>query len=384
MSFTLADLQSTEFNELFLDTVNYGGEALEKTSSEIGDYIQMKIREQGFARKILEFGTVTNKDPLMQRSEEHDELEYMVPLEPDSVAQRIGFRADPERTWIQGKRFRIRFFDVSTDEFAKTEQELLAHTEPVLKIIEQNSLKDMQEQEDISFLDHVKAAALAATFRLNQSDRLSGGLMGFQAGEGALVDAWFKGTPTSPPIANPTNSQIIMSPNTYWRRETVAELAQCFSNRQLQLRMILMHEATYADTLRWFADEVGHTVADRITVDGYREAKVGGYTILTTIKTNLRLVRPGHLYGFTDKSALGKFLQLIAPKFWINKRSNVIQMRGWETVAAGIGNVNGCAVMMLAGSEPLTIPVDTRVYGSGWLRLYPEGRERPVGADPDQ
>lgn len=247
----------------------------------------------------------------------------MVPLEPDTVAQRIGFRSDPERTWIQGKRFRIRFYDVSTDEFNKTEQELLAHTEPVLKIIEQNSLKDMQEQEDISFLDHAKAAAGMATLRLNFTDRLSGGLLNFAAGEGNIVDAFFKGTTVSPPIANPTNSMIIMSPNTYWRRETIADLAQCFANRQLQLRMVLMHEATYIDTLRWYADEVGHTVADRITTDGYREAKVGGYTILTTIKTNLRLVRPGHLYGFADKSALGKFLQLIAPKFWINKHAGV-------------------------------------------------------------
>ncbi len=160
-----------------------------------------------------------------------------------------------ERTWIQGKRFPIRFYDVSTDEFNKTEQELLAHLEPVLKIIEQNSLKDMQEQEDISFLDHVKASVGLATYRLNQAGRLSGGLAGFAAGEGALVDAFFKGTTTTPPIANPVTSNIIMSPNTYWRRETVADLAQVFANRQLQLRVLLMHEATYVDALRWFADE---------------------------------------------------------------------------------------------------------------------------------
>lgn len=384
MSSSLADLQSQEFNEMFLDSVNYGGEALEKTSSAIGDYIQMKIREQGFARKILDFGVVTEKDPQMQRDPNgvHDELEYVVSLEPDTVAQRIGFRADPERTWIQGKRFPIRFSDVSTDEFNKTEQELLAHLEPVLKIIEQNSLKDMQEQEDVGFLDHVKAAAFLATLRQNNVDRASGGLLNFAVGEGALVDAFFKGAGATPPIANPVNSNIIMSPHTYLRKETVADLANVMSNRQLQLKVLLMHEATYNDTLRWYADEVGHSVADKITVDGYREAKIGGYTVVTTIKTNRRLVRPGHIYGFCDKSALGKFLQLIAPKFWINKRANVIQMRGWETVGAGIGNVNGCSLLMLAGSEPLVLPVPTTVYASGYLALIPEGVVR-VGANPD-
>lgn len=377
--------QASEFNAAFLDSVNVGGEALEKTSAMIGDYIQNKIREQGFARKILEFGTVTERDPQMQRDPNgvHDDLEYVVPLEPDTVAQKISFRADPEKTWIQGKRFPIRFYDVSTDEFNKTEQELLAHTEPVLKIIEQNSLKDMQEQEDIAFLDHVKAAVGLATLRLNNVDRTAGGLLNFAAGEGNLVDAFFKGTTTTPPIANPVNSSIVMSPNTYWRRETVAELKKIMSNKQLQLRLVLMHETTFADTLKWFADEIGHEIATAITKDGYTEAKVGGVTILTTIKTNRRLVRPGHLWGFADKSALGKFLQLIAPKFWINKRANIIQMRGWETVGAGIGNVNGCALLMLAGSEPLTIPVDPRVYVTGFIKLYPEGVDRPGGANPD-
>jgi len=373
-----------EFNALFYDAIQHGGEALEKTAAAIGDYIQLKIREQGFARKILDYHTVTERDPMMQRDPNgvHDGLEYVVPLEPDTVAQRIDFRGDPERTWIQGKRFPIRFFDISTDEFNKTEQELLAHTEPVLKIIEQNSLKDMQEQEDIAFLDHVKSSAMLATTRLNNTAAAAGGVIGFTTG--AEVDAFFKGTATVAPIANPINSNVVMSTNTYLRRETLDELAKIMSQRQLQLRVVLMSEYDFSSTIRWFADEIGHDVASKITVDGYKEATIGGYTIVSTIKTNRRLVRPGHIYGFADKSALGKFLQLQAPKFWINKRANIIQMRGWETVGAGIGNVNGCALLMLSGSEPLDIPVDPQVFGSGFIRLYPEGTDRAVGALPDE
>jgi len=373
-----------EFNALFFDAVQHGGEALEKTAGAIGDYIQMKIREQGFARKILDYHTVTERDPMMQRDPEgrHDGLEYIVPLEPDTVAQRIDFRGDPERTWIQGKRFPIRFYDVSTDEFNKTEQELLAHTEPVLKIIEQNSLKDMQEQEDISFLDHVKASTMLATTRLNNVPAAQGGVIGFTTG--AEVDAFFKGVGAIPPRANPITSNIVMSQDTFLRRETIDELAKIMFSRQLYLRVILMSEFDFSSTLRWYADEIGHEVATKITVDGYKEATIGGYTIVSTIKTNRRLVRPGHIYGFADKSALGKFLQLQAPKFWIQKRANIIMMRGWETVGAGIGNVNGCALLMLAGAEPLDIPVDDRVFGSGFIRLYPEGTERGAGALPDE
>ena len=384
MSFDLSVLTSPEdFNALFFDAVNYGGDALAKTAAAIGDYIQLKIREQGFARKILDYHTVTERDPMIQRDPngEHDGLQYIVPIEPDSVAQRIDFRADPVRTWIVGNRFPINFYDISTDEFNKTEQELLAHTEPILKIIEQNSLKDMQEQEDISFLDHVKSSAGLATLRLNQTAAGVGGLLGLTTGD--EVDAFFKGTTTSAPIANPINSNIILSTNNYLRRETLDDGAKIFASRQLQMRVVLMHEYDYSSTLRWNADEVGHETADRITVDGYRETKIGGYTIVTTIKTNRRLVRPGHIYCFADKSALGKFLQLQAPKFWINKRANVIQMRGWETVGAGIGNVNACAIILLAGSEPLDIPVATQMFTGRFVRIYPEGVIRADGVAPN-
>lgn len=378
----LSVLSAEDFNAQFVDAISRGESAMAKLGAAIGDYIQLKIREQGFARKILDYHTVTERDPMIQRDPNgrHDGLQYIVPLEPDSVAQRIDFRAEPEVTYLVGQRFPINFQMISTDEFVKNEIELLAHTEPVLKIIEQNSLKDMQEQEDIAFLDHTKSSAMLSTLRLNQSAPPNG-LLGVTTG--AQIDAFFKGTSTSAPVANPTNSNIIMSSNSYMRREVLAELAQVMSSRQLQLRVVLMHEYNYADTLRWHASEIGHATADRITVDGYREATIGGYTIVTTIKTNRRLVRPGHLYGFADKSALGKFLQLQAPKFWVNKRGPKIMMQGWEVVAAGIGNVNACAICMLAGSETLDIPVARQLYTGLVIRLYPEGRDRTAGNPPE-
>lgn len=377
-----------EFNTLFVESTFHGGtDDIHKTAESIGDYIQLKIREQGFARQILEFGTVTNRDPQMQRvfgDAETDTLEYVVPIEPDTVAMRINMRADPENVWVPGNRFSIRFQTISTKKFNKTEQELLAHTEPFLKIIEQNSLKDLQEVEDISFLDHVRSSAFAASWRLNQQDRLAGGLTGFLAGEGALVDLFFKGDAVNPPIANPLNSNIIMSTDSYFRRDTIADLAKCLDNRQLNLKIVLMHKSDWEDTLTWEADEIGHEVASRITIDGYKERTVGGYTFITTLRTNNRLVRPGHFYGFTDKSALGKFLQFEAPKWYIEKRGHKLHMYGWEFVGMGIGNVNGCALLMLSGSPTLDIAVGTQVYATGIVRLYPDGVDRAAGNDPDE
>jgi len=367
-----------EFNPVFFDALRHNEFA--KAGQVVGDYIQERIRESGFARKILDVQTVTENDRGMQVDPNgaHDGFEYVVPIEPNTVAQRVDFRGEPERVWIPGNRFAIRFQKISTNEFSKPEEELLAHREPVLKIIEQNSIKDMQEQEDIAFLDHVKAAAGLSTLRLNPTPAATGGFLGFTTG--VQVDAFFKG---AAPVANPRTSAIILSPNNYFRRDTIADMAKILLARQLELKVFLLHAQDFVDTLRWFADEVGHDIATKITIGGYKEATVGGFTFVTTIKTNRRLVQPGHIYGFADKTALGKFLILTAPKFWLNKRANLIQMQAWEVIGAGIGNINGCAMILLAGAEPLDLPVPAEVYTSGFLRIYPEGVNRGGGALPD-
>lgn len=379
----MSSVTAEEFNPTFFDALRSEG-GMQKAAAVIGDYIQQRIRESGFARKILDVQTVGPTDIGMQvdPTGAHDGYEYVVPLEPQTYGMRIDFRSDPERVWIPGQRFSIKFVKISTAEFNKPEEELLAHREPVLKIIEQNSIKDMQEQEDIGFLDHVKAAAGLATLRLNETTAATGGFLGFtdNPAGATLLDAFFKG-PT--PVATPRTSNIILSTNYYFRRDTIADLCKVLLARQLELKVFLMSAQDFVDTMRWYADEIGHEIATKITIGGYKEATVAGITFVTTIKTNRRLVLPGHIYGFADKAALGKFLVLFAPKFWLNKRANIIQMQAWEVVGAGIGNINGCAILLLAGSEPLDLPVPTEVFTRGFVRIYPEGVTRNPANSPD-
>jgi hypothetical protein len=54
------------------------------------------------------------------------------------------------------ERTSIPFFTISSERFEKTEQELLAYQMPITKIIEDNSVKDIQEIEDREFLDYLR------------------------------------------------------------------------------------------------------------------------------------------------------------------------------------------------------------------------------------
>ena len=52
-------------------------------------------------------------------------------------------------------------FTISSEKFEKTEQELLAYEMPITKIIEENSVKDIQAIEDRQFLLYVEACVQA-------------------------------------------------------------------------------------------------------------------------------------------------------------------------------------------------------------------------------
>jgi len=367
-------IASSEFNGLLLNALRSGAANHQKLAARLGDYIQEKIREAGNARKILDVQTVTAGECITNTV--NDEMEYHVPIEPQTIAVAADIRGGPPNTYLGGKRFAIKFRKYQSHAWRKNEAELLAHREPFLKIVEQNTLKDIQEQEDIHFLEMVKACAFLSTLRLNATDRTAGGLLNIDTGvgDGTYVDTFFGS-------ATPANSNIFLSTSTAMFRDTLTELRQMIHSRELELRVFLMHVTNYDDTMRWFSSEVGLNTADEITVDGYKSATIGGIEYVTTIKSNPGYVRQGHIYGFANKEALGKFLILQGVQFYINKYRDEVELYAHELVGMGIGNVNACALLILAGSAPVDVPVPATVHASQTIRIYASLTTRPDAND---
>jgi hypothetical protein len=102
-----------------------------------------------------------------QRSVNHDTLVKIVDVEPKSRAMAISFRGAPTARFIRGSKAEVAFFTISSEMFQKTEQELLAYEMPITKIIEENSVKDIQEIEDREFVIHIEAAVQALQTEAN-------------------------------------------------------------------------------------------------------------------------------------------------------------------------------------------------------------------------
>lgn len=314
-------------NQLFATKLG-SAEGKEKIAEYGGSYIRDRLREVSFARKILPPEQVTRGD--CQRSVNHDTLVKIVDVEPRSRAMSVSFRGQPTARFIRGPKAEIAFFTIASEVFQKTEQELLAYEMPITKIIEENSVKDIQEIEDREFMIHVEAAVQALQAEANggtpvalNRTSLAGGTppVEFSVRKGELARAASTDDATVRPIQRPD----------------VVGLFKMLDGNRLRAERMLMTEVDWDDLLQWTVEDFGDRLQSETAVDGYKYNTLLGRAYVRTIKTDI--LRPGNVYCFTKPEFFGKFYVLNATKFYIDKIANLITFQAWEDIGMGLVNI---------------------------------------------
>jgi hypothetical protein len=330
-------------NDLF-NTKLSTAEGKEKLAAYGGAYIRDRLREVSFVRKILPPEQVTRTD--CQRSVNHDTLVKIIDIEPKSRAMSITFRGQPSARFIRGEKAEVAFFTISSEIFQKTEQELLAYEMPITKIIEENSVKDIQEIEDREFLIHIEAACQAlqteanggAATALNWTTITTSAVTEFSIRKGELARTAGSNTATVLPI----------------QRTDVVNLFKMLDGNRLRAERLLMTEVDYDDILQWTVEDNGDRIQSETTVDGYKYNTLLGRPYIRTIKTDL--LRPGNVYVFTSPEFFGKFFVLNNTKFYIDKIANMITFQAWEDIGMGVLNIASVRKLELysADANPTT------------------------------
>lgn len=360
-------LNTSEFNSMFAAALNGGGEAMEKLGEATGLYIQDKLRENSFARKILPPQTVTESE--LTRNVTDEGLSFIDDIEPDSIAMRVNWRGEPNRTYLQGKRYEIKLSTVSSERFQKSEQELRSYKMPLTKIIEQNTVKDMQEQIDVTFMKHVKAGIFLATESraktlidrgtIAASANITSGAQFYDEAEFSSYLAGSGGAGVFTTSSGNTTywnnqhqySNLILANSDVFDRNVLRDVIKVHASRQLKARCFLMHESTWNDTIAWSQNEAGLEVTSEIVKDGYKYTTVAGYTFVTTVRDNPDIVSPGQIFVFPSPEFLGRYLILENTKFWISKQGRFITMEAWEDSGIGFGNIKGLACILLKNAS---------------------------------
>lgn len=300
-------LDAATFNDIFITKLSTL-EGQTKAAAAGGSFVREKLREVSFARKVLPPENVTKAD--CQRSVNHDTLVKIVDIEPHSKAMALNFRGKPENRYVSAARYEIPFFKISSEKFVKEEAELLAYDYPVTKVIEDNSVKDIQFVEDSKFKAYSDSA----------------------------VDISGKKIETAAGIVRVD-------------RKNLTSLLKMVDADELPVGCVLMHKAAYDDFLVQDGSIIGTDLAGEITVNGYKYNTILGHKLVVSIKT--KLLAPNEIYCYADPKYLGNFFVLNDTKFYIEKRASFISWQSWEYVAMGFGNLRGIAKLKIVEAEDI-------------------------------
>lgn len=298
------DFDARVVNDLFLKKLDTQ-EGMQKVAAEGAAFIREKLREVSFARQIIPPHYVTQAD--LQVSTKHDGVVKIIELEPESKAMLVNFRGKPDNNYIEGKRVELPFHSISSEEFQKVEEELLAYRMPLTQVIEQNAVLDIQETEDNAFLAHVDAA-------VDVSDNDVSG----SYNNGAVPET------------------------------SLRELFDKIDGKRLQSEKLLMSNTMFNrlvvdnNTNNTFGES---GLKGEIAVNGFKYPTLFGRQIIVSNKTDLL---DNKIYAFAAPQFMGEFCILNDTKFDIEKKRNLITFSAYETVGMIIANANGVARLDLS------------------------------------
>lgn len=301
------NLDPQTFNNLFierLDTV----EGMNKSANSGATFIRAKMRENGVFRRILPPVGVTPAE--LQTATDHDTLIFMRDIEHDSKAMALNFASQADERYLQGKRYAIPFYKVESEKFVKSEGELLAYKYAITKVIEENSVKDMQAVEDFRFIDHAESAV------------------------------------------NQTGKRLISSATSF-DRKAITSLCKMIDYDKLAVGTILMNNVDWDDYQIQPATEIGSSLASEVTIGGYKYLTLMGRKLVVTNKHEM--VLPGEAWAFTEPAYLGDFLILNDIKFWIKKEADLVMWKSWEYIGGGFGNIKALAKIELDVANPIPV-----------------------------
>ena len=261
-------------------------------------FIRQKLRQESFAREIIE--PVMLADDEIDRDENTDQPKKIVEKEPNSVATFVPFNGSAQRTWFRGMRFAVYFGKTESQRFTKNKFELMTYQNDIRKILSDNSVKDMADQEDTKFTSTINAiVALALSTQRTQAASFNSSA--FKIGFQALV------------------------------------------NRKQPIGKILMTKSLYYEALDLPATSVGNDVASRHYDLGIEaEEKLWGIPVVSTIKRSIVDDTVGETrrsaYIFSPQNYLGVFFLLQDATLYIEQRADILTFWSYAAPGIGIGN----------------------------------------------
>lgn len=272
---------------------------IKEAAAEGSAFIRDFVRQESYAREILT--PVLLQDDEIDRDENTDEPKKIVEKEPKSVATFVQFQGAGPRTWFKGPRYSVFFGKTESQHFTKSKFQLMTYQNDIRKMLSDNSVKDMADQEDLKWQQTVDAL-----IALNPAEQ--------NVAAGAFNSTAFKAG------------------------------FQKMVNRRRPIGKMTMTKSLYYEALDLVATSVGNDIASRHYDEGVEsEEKLWGFPVITTIKSTIH--DPKKAYIYSPENYLGNFFLLQDATLYIKQEADTITF--WTYAAPGIGIGNRLSIQSI-------------------------------------
>lgn len=318
-------------NRKLMTEISDHGDGEVKSASAAGtNMIRRRIREEGFTRRIIPPQVATNDD--LDRVLTHDRpviIEDMEPLSKGAKSIAFGDTADTE--FYYGNKFACVFNVITTPEWTKDINELRTYRMDLRQVITDNSLKDIQTEEDGKFIAGI--------------DSICGPVStGSAPGTGAA------GVQQNFEIVPDTGHNETAAANG-WNRFSYTKVLSILENQNLNNGVFLMNRKTAKQFLTFDRSEIGGDLAQSLFQEGLtalQEAKIFGVKHLFTIKRNL--IPDNTIYVFSEPGFLGRFYTLSDTTLYVKKDKDTLRSSARETISVTVANVAAVAKVSFVAS----------------------------------
>jgi len=273
----------------------------------VNEFTRVRVREDGFYRKIIPPVQVSNDD--LDRQVDTDKPVIVVDKEPGSPAAiSIPFATLPINVYIRGPRYRVMFDRIVTPRFVKDIDELRTWQMDIRQVLSDNAIKDMLAEEDSKFLTAVNTA-----------------------------------------LVNP-NTVVPLSGVVQWQtifggisRDTVEESLKVMPRTpsHLEVNTVLVNNVTVRELLKWGYDEAGGELSGDLLKKGWSELDLCNVKWVVTIKRDM--VPDDTFFMFGDPRLIGKSYLLEDTTMHIKREAFMIEFFAYETLGGSIGHTGGLA-----------------------------------------
>lgn len=305
----MSDPTTRLVNDTVLNRLVSDDSGLRKEANDaINDYTRIKMREDGFLRRILPPVQISNDE--LDRQVDTDKPVKVVDKEPDSpAAVSVPFASLPMNRYIRGPRYRVMFDRILTPKFTKDVDELRTYDMDIRQILSDNSIKDLLAEEDGKWIATVNS--------------LLGGAVNTVLTDTGVAQ-WVS-------IAGGVT------------RDTMAEAMKVLPRTpsHLNAATILVNNVTIWDYVKWGRDEVGGDMSQELLRTGFAEREMMGVRFIITIKRDL--VPDGTIFMFAEPKFMGKFFVLEDTTMYLDRRAYMLEFFAYESIGACIANVASIA-----------------------------------------